>query len=76
MPLQEEVRDLPAVAVFIVQARVHAVLAALHNKTYPIGMILSALTDYNTGYSLWDKRLKKKTNRGIFPSTITTWPHE
>src|SRR6476619_2245912 len=26
--------------------------AALHNKTYPLGMILSALTDYNLGYSL------------------------
>src|SRR6266436_2550783 len=26
--------------------------AALHNKTYPLRMILSALTDYNLGYTL------------------------
>ena len=49
--------------------------AALHNKTYPLRMILSALTDYNLGYSLQETaaRLKKKTNRAVSPSTITTW---
>jgi transposase-like protein len=26
--------------------------SALHNKTYPLRMILSALTDYDTGYTL------------------------
>src|SRR4030081_2738631 len=26
--------------------------AALHNRTYPLRMILSALTDYDLGYSL------------------------
>src|ERR1700674_4677763 len=49
--------------------------AALHNKTYPLRMILSALTDYNLGYSLHETatRLKKKTNRSVSPSTITSW---
>ena len=52
--------------------------AALHNKTYPLRMILSALTDYNTGYTLHETaaRLKKKTNRSVSPSTITTWLDE
>lgn len=52
--------------------------AALHNKTYPLRMILSALTDYNLGYSLAETaaRLKKKTNRTVSPSTITNWLHE
>src|ERR1700674_1375450 len=45
--------------------------AALHNKTYPLRMILSALTDYDLGYSLEQTaaRLKKKTNRTVSPST-------
>ena len=52
--------------------------AALHNKTYPLRMILSALTDYNMGYSLQETaaRLKKKTNRTVSASTITTWLDE
>lgn len=52
--------------------------AALHNKSYPLRMILSALTDYNLGYSLHDTaaRLKKKTNRSVSPSTITAWLDE
>jgi transposase-like protein len=52
--------------------------AALHNKTYPLRMILAALTDYNTGYTLQETaaRLKKKTNRRVSPSTITTWLDE
>jgi transposase-like protein len=49
--------------------------AALHNKTYPLRMILAALTDYHLGYSLHEtaKRAKKKTNRSVSPSTITNW---
>src|SRR6476661_3111285 len=49
--------------------------APLRNKTYPLRMILSALTDYNLGYTLEETatRLKKKTNRRVSPSTITTW---
>jgi len=49
--------------------------AALHNKTYPLRMILSALSDYNSGYSLTEtaERLKKKTHRSFSPSTITSW---
>ncbi len=52
--------------------------AALHNKTYPLRMILAAITDYNLGYSLAETaaRLKKKTNRSVSPSTITAWLHE
>ena len=43
--------------------------SALHNKTYPLRMILSALTDYDLGYTLEETaaRLKKKTNRGVSP---------
>jgi hypothetical protein len=49
--------------------------AALHNKTYPLRMILSALTDYDLGYTLEETsaRLKKKTNRPVSPSTISAW---
>jgi len=38
-------------------------------------MILSALSDYNLGYSLHETaaRLQKKTNRSVSPSTITGW---
>ena len=38
--------------------------AALRNKTYPLRMILSALTDYDTGFTLEETaaRLKKKTH--------------
>jgi hypothetical protein len=52
--------------------------AALRNKTYPLRMILSALTDYDLGYSLAETaaRLKKKTNRSVSPSTITAWLQE
>jgi transposase-like protein len=49
--------------------------AALRNKTYPLRMILSALTDYDIGYTLEETaaRLKKKTNRTVSPSTIAAW---
>ena len=52
--------------------------AALRNKTYPLRMILAALTDYDIGYTLEETaaRLKKKANRGVSPSTITTWLQE
>jgi ATP-dependent exoDNAse (exonuclease V) beta subunit len=52
--------------------------AALRNKTYPLRMILSALTDYDTGHTLQATavRLKKKTNRRVSPSTIAAWLHE
>jgi transposase-like protein len=48
---------------------------ALRNKTYPLRMILSALTDYDTGLTLEETavRLKKKTHRNVSPSTITSW---
>jgi transposase-like protein len=52
--------------------------AALHNKTYPLRMILSALTDYNVGYTVEETagRLRKKTGRRASPSTITSWLQE
>src|SRR5580704_2209233 len=49
--------------------------AALRNRTYPLRMILSALTDYDLGFTLEETaaRLKKKTNRNVSPSTIASW---
>jgi ribosomal protein L37AE/L43A len=49
--------------------------AALRNKTYPLRMILSALTDYDTGHTLQETaaRLKKRTHRNVSPSTIAAW---
>ena len=49
--------------------------AALRNKTYPIRMVLQALTLYDLGYSLNEtaKRLKSKSGRAVSPSTIATW---
>ncbi len=49
--------------------------AALHNRTYPLRMILAALTDYHLGYSLAETaaHLNKKTKRTVSPSTITGW---
>src|SRR6202163_4971200 len=49
--------------------------AALRKKTYPLRLILSALSDYDVGYTLEEtaSRLNKKTNRHISPSTITSW---
>jgi transposase-like protein len=49
--------------------------AALRNNTYPLRMILDALTTYDLGYSLTHtaERLKKKTNRSVSSSTITAW---
>src|ERR1700704_496931 len=49
--------------------------AALHNKSYPLRMILSALTDYSTGYTLEETaaRLSKKAHRRVSTSTISSW---
>ncbi len=49
--------------------------AALRNRTYPLRMVLSALTDYDTGFTLEETaaRLKKKTRRIVSPSTIASW---
>ena len=49
--------------------------AALRNKTYPIRLVLQALTLYNLGYSLAEtaKRLKSKAGRAVSPTTIATW---
>lgn len=51
---------------------------ALRNKTYPLRMILSALSDYDLGYSLDEAaaRLRKKTHRSVSPSTIASWLDE
>ena len=50
-------------------------LPALRNKTYPLRMILSALTDYDAGFTLEETaaRLKKKTHRNVSPSRIASW---
>lgn len=52
--------------------------AALRNKTYPLRVILAALSDYDLGYSLQAgaDRLKKKTGRTVSPSTISAWLNE
>jgi hypothetical protein len=52
--------------------------AALRNRTYPLRMILSALTDYDIGYTLEQTaaRLNKKTKRTVSPSTIAAWLEE
>jgi transposase-like protein len=52
--------------------------AALRNKTYPLRMILSALTDYDLGFTLEQAaaRLKKKTHRNVSLSTISAWLQE
>ena len=49
--------------------------AALRNKTYPIRLVLQALTLYNLGYTLGEtaKRLKSKAGRAVSPTTIATW---
>jgi len=43
----------------------------LRNKTYPLRMILSSITDYDLGYTLEETatRLKKKTSRRVSPAT-------
>src|SRR6202049_545884 len=52
--------------------------AALRNKTYPLRMILTALTDYDLGYTLeaTAARLQKKTHRRVSASTISAWLDE
>src|ERR1700680_538304 len=52
--------------------------AALRNKTYPLRMILTALTDYDLGYTLeaTAARLQKKAHRHVSPSTIASWLHK
>jgi transposase-like protein len=52
--------------------------AALRNQTYPLRTILTALTDYNLGYSveMTAARLQKKTGRHLSSSTITSWLRE
>ena len=51
---------------------------ALRNKTYPLRVILAALTDYNLGYSLEETaaRLGKSTHRRVSPTTINNWLEE
>src|SRR5262252_2864064 len=52
--------------------------AALHNRTYPLRMILAGLSDYDLGYTLEETalRLRKKSGRHVSPSTITAWLRE
>ena len=52
--------------------------AALRNKTYLLRMILSALTDYDLGFTLEQTatRLQKKAHRRVSTSTISAWLDE
>ncbi|HTV26203.1 MAG TPA: PD-(D/E)XK nuclease family protein [Xanthobacteraceae bacterium] len=49
--------------------------AALRNKTYPLRIVLDAITLYDLGYSLTETAAKLKTRfgRSIARSTIATW---
>ncbi len=49
--------------------------AALRNKTYPLRIIIDALTTYSLGYSHEEtiKRIKAKTGRAISDSTLSAW---
>ena len=49
--------------------------AALRNKTYPLRIILDALTTYSLGYSHAEtrQRVKSKTGRVISDSTLSAW---
>jgi hypothetical protein len=49
--------------------------AALRNKTYPLRVIIDALTTYSLGYSHHEtiKRIKAKTGRAISDSTLSAW---
>jgi transposase-like protein len=49
--------------------------AALRNKTYPLRVILDALTTYSLGYSHEEtrRRIKAKTGRMISDSTLSAW---
>ena len=49
--------------------------AALRNKTYPLRVIIEALTTYSLGYSHEEtlRRMKAKTGRTIPDSTLSAW---
>src|SRR3990170_6643061 len=49
--------------------------AALRNKTYPLRMVLDALSTYSLGYSLEDTvaSVKSKSGRTIGTSTVACW---
>lgn len=49
--------------------------AALRNKTYPLRVIIDALTTYSLGYSHEDtlRRIKAKAGRAIPDSTLSAW---
>src|SRR5262245_10520007 len=48
---------------------------ALRNKTYPIGEILEALTEYSRGHSLAEvsRRLSSRHGHALHESTISRW---
>src|ERR1022692_3390994 len=47
----------------------------LRNKTYPVGEILEALTDYNRGHSLEEvsRRHSSRYGHAVSPATISRW---
>ena len=54
-------------ALRIVQAHIHARARGVRNKTYPLRMVLDALSTYSLGYSLEETaaRIKSKSGRAI-----------
>ena len=72
---QEKTRGRSALALASCKRLLTPGPAALRNKTYPIRLVLQALTLYNLGYTLGEtaKRLKSKACRAVSPTTIATW---
>src|SRR6185369_17087131 len=52
--------------------------AAIRNKTYPLRMVLDALSTYSLGYSMEDTvaRIRSKSGRAIGSSTLAGWLSE
>src|SRR5205823_11822127 len=49
--------------------------SALRYKTYPVGQILEALTEYNRGHSLEEvsRRLSSRHGHSLHESTVSRW---
>ena len=62
-------------ALRVLQAHLHAGPGNLRNKTYPLRIIIDALTTYSLGYSAGrhNRAYKSKAGRKIAPSTLTSW---
>lgn len=49
--------------------------AIMRNKTYPLRIVLDALSTYNQGYSLEEtaRKMRSRTSHHVAPSTIAAW---